>query len=165
MAFTDAIASRPPAAPRQCPIMDCSEISIFQSFLPGNNAVPKAIVEPPVVLTVNIALGLKPPNLAAESGVHVIAEDGYEPHPGDDHALLRVLLPLGGGGGGGNHAQTPGERPDGDSSGEVRRRLPERVERRGAEGGGVERLHCGGGGRRRDFRCERGECCSGSMQD
>nr|GMC64257.1 hypothetical protein Iba_chr02dCG3230 [Ipomoea batatas] len=61
-------------------------------------------------------------------GVHVIAEDGYEPYPGDDDALLRVLLPLGGGGGE-NDAETPGERPDSDSRGEVRHRLSERVER------------------------------------
>nr|GMC79761.1 non-specific lipid-transfer protein 2-like [Ipomoea batatas] len=39
----------------------------------------------------------------------------------DDDALLRVLLRLGDGGGG-NEAETPGERHDGDSIGEVRHR-------------------------------------------
>nr|GMC74159.1 uncharacterized protein LOC109155092 [Ipomoea batatas] len=43
-----------------------------------------------------------------------------QPKP-DDDAILRVLLRLGGGGGG-NEAETPGERHDGDSIGEVRHR-------------------------------------------
>lgn len=96
-----------------------AEAGVDESLLPGDNAVPEAIVEPPVVLPIDESLGGEFPDLTAESrrelrgveaidrrdsadsgeellvvSVDVVTKDGDQSHPGDHHALLRVLLAL-----------------------------------------------------------------------
>lgn len=106
-----------------------TKIGVFESFLSSDNAIAKAVIEPPIVLAVNVTLGVESADLAAEPcrkfrgiepinradaaltseqllvvGVDVVSKDGDEPHSGDHHPLLRILFALGrsdsGGGGG-----------------------------------------------------------------
>lgn len=165
-----------------------AKICIFHRLLPGNNAVPQAIIQPPVILPIDVPLRLEPPNLAAEArgelgriesinqsdaalpaqqllvvGIDIISEYRHQPHARDHHAFLRVRLALGrsnGGGGGDLEGELLGREPRivaGQRGGAVRGE--ERLERRGAEGGGVEGLHGGAESEGEMFRWERGREC------
>lgn len=150
---------------------------MLESLLGSDNAVAQAIVEPPVVLPVDVPLRREPVDLPGEAGgelggveavdradpalagkqllvvgVDVVAEDGDEARPGDDDALLRVPLPPRGGGGG-NGGGRPDDGGEGDAPPAGGRGIggfAEGVEGGDAEGRGMEGLH---GGRER----ERGE--------
>ena len=144
------------------------KVGVFEGLFAGDNAVAEAVVEAAVVLAVDVALGGEAADLAAEArgklgGVeavdggdaalagekllvvplHVVPEHRREPHSRDNHALLRVLLPLRGGhlrrhrGGHEEHALGRG----GASLGGGIVGAPKRVQGRSAEGGGMKRLH------------------------
>ena len=137
-----------------------AEVGAVEGLLAGDNAVSEAVVEPAVVLAVDVALGGEPSDLAAEPGrelgriktvdgadaalasqqllienIDVVAEHGREAHARNHHALLGVLLALRGGdfrghGGGDGEGDPLGGAAFGGIGG-----FAEWVQRRGAEGG------------------------------
>lgn len=153
---------------------------MLERLLAGDNAVAQAIVEPPVVLPVDVPLRREPADLPGEAsgelggveavdradpalpgeqllvvGVDVVAEDGDEPSPGDDDPLPGVRLPLRRGHAGG--CGGPDDGWDGDGDAPVGRAAAagggaEPVEGGDAEGRGVEGLHGGEREREREWR-------------
>lgn len=98
------------------------EAGILDRLLPAHEAVSQAVIQAPIVLPINVAIGREPTDLTAESGgelgrvetidrlhaalageeavvvdVDVVAEDGDEAHSSDDDSLLRISLPPNGG--------------------------------------------------------------------
>lgn len=95
------------------------ESSVFERLLAADKAVAEAVVEPAVVLAVDVTLRGEPLDLSGESGrelgsiepvdeadpalslqqalvvrIHVVTKNGHQPHPRDHHPLLRIRLPL-----------------------------------------------------------------------
>jgi hypothetical protein len=94
------------------------EPGVLERLLAADDAVPEAVVEPAVVLAVDVSLRGEPPDLGREpggeaagveavdgadpalalqepvvEGAHVVPEHGHQPHPRDHHPFPRVRLP------------------------------------------------------------------------
>lgn len=94
------------------------EACVLKSLLPSDDTISEAVVEPLIILRVYIAGRGEAPYLSGNAGrelrrvetidqrdpalageellivhIHVIAEDGRDPHSRDDHPLLWIHLP------------------------------------------------------------------------
>lgn len=99
--------------------MVATKSGVLQRTLATDQAIPQTVIQAAIVFAIDVTASTEPPNLSGEfrgelgdvepvddvntarprqelvvEHVHVVPEDGHQPHARDHHPLLRIRLSL-----------------------------------------------------------------------